>query len=89
MEKEVSIDELVKASLGNNKRIVLYNDDKNTFEQVIDCLTKYCKHSVMQAEQCAMIVHYNGKCSVKEGDFMDLIPIHGALVDNNLKAEIE
>jgi len=89
METEVNIDALVKESLGNQRKIVLYNDDVNTFDTVIESLKTYCKHTNEQAEQCAMIIHYKGKCSVKEGDFVDLIPIHGALISNNLTAEIE
>ena len=80
---------LVEEKASFSKKIVLYNDDHNSFDTVIDCLMTYCKHTGTQAEQCAMIIHYKGKCSVKEGDFLDLIPIHGALIDNNLNAEIE
>jgi ATP-dependent Clp protease adaptor protein ClpS len=71
------------------KQIVLYNDDHNTFQTVIDCLVKYCKHHPHQAEQCALIVHHNGKCAVKEGDMDTLIPICGALLENGLTAKIE
>ena len=49
--------------LVDSKDIVLYNDDHNTFQHVIDVLEKYCDHTSLQAEQCAWIVHYNGKCS--------------------------
>lgn len=69
--------------------IVLYNDDVNSFEHVIDCLCKYCKHEPMQAEQCAMIVHHNGKIAVKQGDYDDLRPICEALCENGLSAQIE
>ena len=47
------------------KQIILYNDDGNTFDHVIECLIKICKHESEQAEQCAYIVHYKGKCFVK------------------------
>jgi ATP-dependent Clp protease adaptor protein ClpS len=86
---DTELDELIKQSISNSKRIVIYNDDVNTFESVIDCLVKYCKHSSYQAEQCAMIIHYNGKCSVKEGQFNDLLPIYTALLQNKLNAEIQ
>lgn len=86
---ETEIDILVKESLQSTKRIIVYNDDVNSFENVIDCLVKYCKHEGNQAEQCAMIIHYNGKCSVKEGSFDELLPIYTALLDNKLSAEIE
>jgi len=69
--------------------IVLYNDDHNTFDHVIDCLVKYCKHNLLQAEQCANIVHHNGKCDVKRGLRDVLQPIYEALLDNGLTAKIE
>jgi ATP-dependent Clp protease adaptor protein ClpS len=69
--------------------VILYNDDVNTFEWVIDCLIKYCKHEALQAEQCAWIVHTKGKCLVKSGDFETLEPICTALCDNGLSATIE
>ena len=47
--------------------LILHNDDFNTFEHVINCLVSYCEHKEIQAEQCAYIVHHNGKCSVKKG----------------------
>ncbi len=73
----------------SGKQIILYNDDFNTFEHVIECLVKICKHSSFQAEQCAYIVHYNGKCSVKNGSFTELEPMCTALLDKGLNAEIE
>lgn len=71
------------------KQIVLYNDDFNTFEHVIESLIKVCKHDILQAEQCTILVHYKGKCSVKKGSFMELEPICTALLERNLTAEIE
>ena len=49
----------------------------------------YCKHGFNQAEQCAYIVHYNGKCAVKEGEFIELLPVKEALCENGLDAKIE
>jgi ATP-dependent Clp protease adaptor protein ClpS len=69
--------------------LILYNDDVNTFDHVIDVLVKYCKHEVTQAEQCAYIVHYNGKCQVKRGTFKNLKPICEAMLENGLTAKIE
>ncbi len=70
-------------------QIILYNDDVNTFDHVIHCLIKYCKHSPEQAEQCSLIVHYKGKCTVKHGSFADLKPICQTLCDKGLSAVIE
>ena len=72
----------------SKRSIVLFNDDVNTFEHVIVCLMKYCDHELCQAEQCAMIVHNNGKCSVKSGSFEDLKPIAEVLLENKLSAKI-
>lgn len=69
--------------------IVLYNDDVNTFDHVIDCLIKHCGHSAIQAEQCAWITHNKGKCQVKTGSFEDLKPRCEALLDEGLSAKIE
>ena len=69
--------------------LVLYNDDVNTFDHVINCLIRICKHDVLQAEQCAWLVHNKGKCNVKSGKLSDLRKMHNALVNNGLSAEIE
>lgn len=68
--------------------IILYNDDVNTFDHVIECLVKICDHSYLQAEQCAYIVHYSGKCTVKTGPLEDLIPRCTALLEEGLSAEV-
>ena len=69
-------------------QIILHNDDVNTFDWVIESLVKICDHTPMQAEQCAMIVHYNGKCDVKTGELSDLKPRCTALLERGLSAEI-
>ena len=74
--------------LNSQKSILLYNDEVNTFDHVIDSLCKYCDHDTVQAEQCAWIVHNNGKCLVKSGAYDDLLPICNALKDNGLSAQI-
>lgn len=68
--------------------IILFNDDVNTFEWVIECLMLYCQHDAIQAEQCATIVHYNGKCEVKTGSLKALKPICETLLEKGLSAEI-
>ncbi len=69
--------------------LVLYNDDVNTFEWVIESLIAICKHDSEQAEQCSWIVHNNGKCAVKDGAFENLKPLHEGLLDRGLSATIE
>jgi ATP-dependent Clp protease adaptor protein ClpS len=72
-----------------DKQIVLYNDDFNTFDFVIESLIKVCKHELIQAEQCTYLVHYVGRCSVKKGTYEALNPICTALLERGLTAEIE
>lgn len=68
--------------------LVVYNDDFNTFDHVINTLVKVCKHSPEQAEQCTYIVHYRGKCSVKEGSYSQLEPMKNAILDAGIDAKI-
>ena len=84
-DEDVLLEEEVKKS--NN--LILYNDEVNTFDWVIDSLVEVCRHQPEQAEQCSFIVHYNGKCAVKEGDFDKLRPMCEALLDRGLSAVIE
>ena len=68
--------------------IILFNDDVNTFEWVIECLMAYCGHDSLQAEQCAHIVQFTGKCAGKQGSFDTLKPICEVLLEKGLSAEI-
>ncbi len=72
----------------NKNEIILFNDEVNTFDHVIDTLVKVCDHAPEQAEQCALIVHYKGKCTVKTGDYNDLEPRCSKLLQAGLSAEI-
>ncbi|MBK8600811.1 MAG: ATP-dependent Clp protease adaptor ClpS [Flavobacterium sp.] len=71
-----------------NNEIILYNDDVNTFDHVIDTLIRVCNHTSEQAEQCAILVHYKGKCTVKTGSFDELKPQCTQLLEAGLSAEI-
>ncbi|MBP6585426.1 MAG: ATP-dependent Clp protease adaptor ClpS [Flavobacterium sp.] len=71
-----------------NNEIILYNDDVNTFDHVIDTLIAVCNHTAEQAEQCAILVHYKGKCTVKTGSFEELKPQCTQLLEAGLSAEI-
>lgn len=68
--------------------IVLHNDDVNTFDFVIDSLVTVCDHTLEQAEQCTILVHYKGKCAVKTGEYKDLEPRCSKLLELGLSAEI-
>jgi len=85
IQEEVLVEELV----GLNNEIILYNDDVNTFDHVIDTLIRVCDHEALQAEQCALLVHYKGQCAVKTGSYDELKPQCSALLDAGLSAEIQ
>ncbi len=77
LEKEVSQHE-----------IILFDDDFNTFDFVIDSLIDVCNHTLLQAEQCTMLVHYKGKCAVKTGEYNELESKCSRLLELGLTAEI-
>ncbi|MCF8254669.1 MAG: ATP-dependent Clp protease adaptor ClpS [Bacteroidia bacterium] len=70
-------------------QVVLYNDDVNTFDWVIECLVDICEHDELQAEQCALLVHFKGKASVKKGELGQMNSICQALCDSDLSAVVE
>jgi ATP-dependent Clp protease adaptor protein ClpS len=71
------------------KSLVVHNDDVNTFDWVIEALMDICQHRMEQAEQCAMLIHYKGKCSVRNGAFEELEPMKDALHDRGISVTIE
>ena len=71
------------------KDLIVYNDDVNTFDYVIKTLVEVCKHEPEQAEQCTLIIHFNGKCAVKSGDYTFLKPLCEAINDRGINASIE
>lgn len=85
--EEVNVEDIDIKDL-YTKSLVVYNDDYNTFEHVIDTLIKVCKHSHEQAEQCTMIIHFKGKCAVKEGSMEELTPMKRAITDRGIDAKI-
>jgi len=72
----------------DSKQIVVYNDDFNTFDFVIESLIKVCKHEKVQAEQCTFLIHFKGKCIVKKGTYRELEPLCTSLLERGLTAEI-
>lgn len=83
-------DELVEVleDVTDVRDLMVFNDDVNTFDHVINTLVKVCKHSAEQAEQCAMIIHYKGKCSVKKGTLSDLNPMKDAICEAGIDAKV-
>lgn len=70
------------------KELIVFNDDHNTFEHVINTLVKVCRHTAEQAEQCTLIIHYKGKCSVKKGLYKDLKPLKDAICEAGIDAKV-
>ena len=71
-----------------NFKVVVLNDDVNTFEHVISTLIRVCRHTPEQAEQCTWIIHYKGKCAVKQGSFEELKPMKEAICEVGIDARI-
>ncbi|MGI6320094.1 MAG: ATP-dependent Clp protease adaptor ClpS [Bacteroidales bacterium] len=69
--------------------LILFNDDVNSFDHVVDALVDYCEHDEIQAEQCAWIAHYKGKCEVKKGDLDELLSIKDAILNRGINVEIK
>lgn len=88
MIKELTLTE-IENSIKEENKLVLFNDDVNTFDWVIDSLVSVCGHSSQQAEQCAILVHYKGKYPVKLGSESDLETHCSALLERGLTAEVQ
>lgn len=87
--KEERLEEIaVLEQEANQHEIVLYNDDVNTFDFVINSLIQVCDHTTEQAEQCTYLVHFKGKCTVKTGELNDLKPRCSKLLQLGLSAEL-
>ena len=85
-EKPVS-----ETGTGNDRQreLILFNDEVNTFDHVIQCLMEICRHTQEQAEQCALIAHYKGKCAVKSGSLDELKPLSEAMTVQQLSVTIK
>jgi ATP-dependent Clp protease adaptor protein ClpS len=87
--KEEVLEEVdVEEKLTDSHEIIVYNDEVNTFDHVIETLIKTCDHDVIQAEQCTLLIHYKGKCAVKSGGFDDLKPRCTEILKAGINAEI-
>ena len=87
-KEKISEELLLEEDVQKQSEIILFNDDVNTFDHVISTLIDVCEHTPEQAEQCSLIVHYNGKCTVKTGEYEDLKPRCSRLLQAGLSAEI-
>ena len=85
-ENEVEVlDEVVETELCT---LIVFNDEVNTFDYVIDTLMEVCEHTPEQAEQCTLIIHYKGKCAVKNGSWEELVPKRNEICRRGISAEV-
>ncbi|MGK7389656.1 MAG: ATP-dependent Clp protease adaptor ClpS [Candidatus Cyclobacteriaceae bacterium M2_1C_046] len=87
-QEEVLVEVLEDVKTTELNDLVVFNDDVNTFDHVINTLVKVCKHTPEQAEQCAFIIHYKGKCAVKTGSLIELKPMKEAICEAGIDARI-
>lgn len=88
-KEQEDVDVLEEELVENEKSLLLINDDVNTFEYVIRTLMEVCEHRREQAETCAWITHYKGKCAIKHGSFDELKPYYDAMLERHLTVKIE
>ncbi|HRN94617.1 MAG: ATP-dependent Clp protease adaptor ClpS [Chitinophagales bacterium] len=80
---------LVKETVTHTHRLIVHNDNINTFDWVILALIEVCKHSMEQAEQCSLFIHYKGKYAVKQGDFTSLNNMRIAISERGIGVTVE
>lgn len=88
MKKSPKSTHKASSSIIKVKSLFLINDDYNSFDHVVDCLTAICDHDPIQAEQCALLTHYKGSCEILIGDNADLEPMQEDLALYGLNVEI-
>lgn len=86
---ETELLEEIKEKIKISKSLIVYNDDVNTFQHVILALMEVCGHTMIQAEQCSLLIHHKGKCAVKEGNEKDLHKMLYGLLDRQISASLE
>jgi len=87
-QEQELIDVLEVIDVTDVKDLIVFNDDFNTFDHVIQTLIRVCKHTTEQAEQCTWLIHYKGKCAVKSGSMEELKPMREAICDAGIDARI-
>lgn len=88
-EEEIGLLEELHIQEDAGFQLVVHNDDVNTFDWVIESLVAVCKHTVEQATQCSMFIHFKGKYAVRHGSEEELIPMKDALLDRGISATVE
>jgi ATP-dependent Clp protease adaptor protein ClpS len=87
-QEEEMVDVLEAVETTDLMDLVVFNDDINTFDHVINTLISVCKHTAEQAEQCTLLIHHKGKCAVKSGSFDFLRPLREAICEAGIDARI-
>ena len=91
VETDIDVEELIKKAIkkDHGHTLIVWNDDVNTFDNVIFTLMEVCGHTHEQAEQCSMIIHFKGKCSVKNGEFEELDLMKDKIISRKIQATVE
>lgn len=88
-DEEVLVEDDIDVGTGDPARIVVFNDEHNTFDWVVLCFMEVLGHTYIQSDQLALIIHNNGKATVKSGSKDELQPLKDGLVDRGLSAVLE
>jgi ATP-dependent Clp protease adaptor protein ClpS len=88
VQEQILTDLLEAIEITDVRDLIVFNDDFNTFEHVIETLIRVCKHTPEQAEQCTWLIHHKGKCKVKAGSYEELNPMREAICDAGIDAKI-
>jgi len=88
VKEKINVEVLDSIQSTDIKNLVIFNDDFNTFQHVIDTLINVCKHTQIQAEQCTWLIHFKGKCAVKKGELSKLKPMKDAICEAGIDAKI-
>lgn len=87
-QEQELVDLLEAVEITDVKDLVVFNDDFNTFDHVINTLIRVCKHTPEQAEQCTLLIHFKGKCTVRSGSYDQLNPMREAICEAGIDAKI-
>ena len=88
-DEEVLEIEEVDIGSSEESQLIVFNDDVNTFDHVIETLIDVCDHTPEQAEQCTIIIHYKGKCTVKVGEYEKLVAMRNSICKRGISAEVK
>ena len=89
VEQETYTLEEILATTKPSNRLILWNDDVNTFDHVIYCLMHYLQYSESEAERIAWTVHTKEKCVILEGSYTEMEVYRKILKSEGLVVSIE